>query len=118
MSESQPKQTADEMTPALRKALVEIGAVIPTSIQEVKLAEAQNGPEPERAEVEAAFDAILYALDSTESNKPFIRLDESFSATSSNNLALAARNGGELDAETLAQIEIDVANALNKNKHT
>lgn len=117
MSESQPKQTADEMTPALRRALVEIGAVIPTSIQEVKLAEAKNGPEPGSGEIEAAFDAVLYALDSTESTKPFIRLDESFSAASSNNLALAARNGNELDAKTLAQIESDVANALNKNRH-
>ena len=114
MPETNPQHSADEMTPALRKALVEIGAVIPTTPQEVKLAEAQLGTEPLRSEVDAAFAAVLHALDDRESSRPFMRLDESDIAASNNELAMAARNGTELDAKTLAQIERDVAAVTRK----
>ena len=118
MPDSHPQHSADEMTPALRKALVEIGAVIPTTPQEVKLAEAQLGPEPPRSEVDAAFVAVLHALDDTKSSKPFMQLDESVVAAADNELAMAARNGTELDAETLAQIERDVAAVTRKLPQT
>lgn len=114
MPERNPQHSADEMTPALRKALVELGAVIPTTPQEVKLAEAQLGPEPLRSEVDAAFADILHALDDTQSRKPFMQIDEILIAAADSELAMAARNGTELDAETLAQIERDVAAAIRK----
>gem|GEM_PF-6060042 len=43
-----------------------------------------------------------------------MRLDEAFVGLADNELAMAARNGGDLDAETLARIERDVADAIRK----
>jgi len=114
MSESNLKQTAAEMTPALRKALVELGASIPITPQEVELANAQLGSEPSRSEIETAFEAVLHAIDETQPSRPFMRLDEAFVGLADNELAMAARNGGDLDAETLARIERDVADAIRK----
>lgn len=114
MPDSNAQPPSDEMTPALRKALVELGAVIPTTPQEVKLVESQLGPEPTRSEIDAAFESVLHVLEDSNSDKPFIHLDESVVDATDNMLAMAARNGSELDEETLAKIERDVAAAIRK----
>ncbi len=44
----------------------------------------------------------------------FVRLDECVIPPADSGLAMAARNGGELDAETLAKIEESVARATRK----
>ena len=113
MPDKTPKQTADELTPALRKALVELGTIIPTTPDEVALAEAHltDGTTPE--EVEASFKKLEQILD--DSLAPaFMRLDESVVSPTDCGLSMAARNGDELDAETLARIEESVARATRK----
>ncbi len=118
MPDSNTPHSADEMTPALRKALVELGAAIPTTPQEVRLVEAQLSSEPSRSEIDAAFATVLHALDDSKSSKPFMQLDDAVVSAADDGLAMAARNGSELDATTLAQIERDVASATRKPPQT
>ncbi len=113
-----PKHSADEMTPALRKALVESGALIPTTAEEVELAEAHLTRAVTRQEVDAAFAKLEAALDDDSPVSSFMRLDESVVSPTDGGLAMAARNGTELDAETLAKIEASVARATHKPPQT
>ena len=101
----------DELTPELKRALVEIGAIIPTTTEEVELAEAQYTSEPSSAKVNAAFEKVLFLLAEEAPAEGFIQLPTVTASTTGCELAMAARNGGELDADTLAKIEQDVARA-------
>ena len=76
MSDNTPKETNDELTVALRKALVEIGALIPTSPEEVRLVENHLtiGTTPEQ--VELAFKKLEQKLGDPVAS-PFMRLHES-----------------------------------------
>ena len=118
MPNENPKYPGDEMTPALRKALVESGAVIPTTPSEVKLAEAHLTGNVTRLQVEAAFARLEKALDDIAPAPAFMRLDECVMPPADGGLAMAARNGGELDTETLAKIEESVARATRKPPQT
>jgi hypothetical protein len=102
------------MTPALRKALVESGVVIPTTPTEVDLAEARLTRKVTPKEVEAAFARLEKALDELSPAPAFMRLDECVIPPADRGLAMAARNGSELDAETLAKIEETVVRATRK----
>lgn len=113
-----PKHSADEMTPALRKALVESGALIPTTPEEVELAEAHLTRDVTRQETEAAFAKLEAALDETTPAPQFMRLDDCVVAAKDSDFAMAARNGTELDAETLARIEESIARATRKPPQT
>lgn len=118
MPDSHSTQPDDELTPVLRKALVEIGALIPTTSEEVQLAEAHLGSEPTRAEVADAFENVQRLLHGKADSPAFMRLDESIVVSADNELAMAARNGTALDAETRAKIEQDVAAATRKPSQT
>jgi len=106
-------QSADELTPELKTALVEIGAIIPTTAAEVALVENKFTAALPKPEVNAAFDAVLRMMDGDASSEAFIK-PSAVSAVGDYELALAARNGNALDAETLAKIEADVAQATRK----
>lgn len=114
MPDEIPKQTPDELTPTLRKALVELGFILPTTPEEVGLAEAHltDGTTPE--EVEASFQKLEQMLDDESLAPSFMRLDESVVSPTNCGLSMAARNGVELDEETLARIEESVARATRK----
>jgi hypothetical protein len=114
MSNEIKKHPADEMTPALRKALVESGALIPTTPREVRLAETRGECHLTQKEISESFAQLEKALDGASSDPAFMRLDESVTAPAGNGLAMAARNGDALDAETLAKIEESVNRATRK----
>ena len=118
MPNENPKHSADEMTPALRKALVESGALIPTTPAEVELAEAHLTRHVTAQEVDAAFAQLQKALNDTSPDPAFMQLDESVIPPADSGLAMAARNGDKLDAETLAKIEESVARATRKPPQT
>ncbi len=111
MPNETPMHSADEMTPALRKALVESGAIIPTTPEEVELAESHLTRGVTRQEVEAAFAKLEASLDDIKPAPPFMRLDACV-MLSTEELALAARNGKPLDAETMAKIEDSVSRVM------
>lgn len=113
MPNPRTNQPADELTPELKQALVEIGAVIPTTAAEVALVENKFTTALPKTEVNAAFDTVLRMLDSDASSEAFIK-PVAMSASGNHELALAARNGVTLDADTLAKIEADVAHAIQK----
>src|SRR5262245_38167468 len=118
MANEIPKHTADEVTPALRKALVESGAIIPTSPEEVTLAENHLTRTVTPQEIAEAFSKLEAALDETSPPSPFMQLDECVVPPTGDGLAMAARNGVELDADTLAIIEDVVAHAKRKPPQT
>ena|SRR5216684_745708 len=118
MPNENPKHSADEMTPALRKALVESGVVIPTTPSEVELAEAHLRRNVTPQEVEAEFARLEKALDDITAAPAFMRLDECVIPPADSGLGMAARNAGGLDAETLAKIEESVARATRKAPQT
>lgn len=107
------KPTTDKWTSALRKALVEIGALIPVTPEEVKLAEARltDGTTPE--EVEASFKKLEETLDDN-APVPFMRLHESVQLPSEDCVSMVARNAANLKTETLARIAHVVASETGK----
>lgn len=108
MSNNTPKETNDELTVALRKALVEIGALIPTSPEEVKLAENHLtiGTTPEQ--VELAFKKLEEKL-SDPFVSPFMRLHESVLLPDEECVSVAARGAKNLKRETLKKVANAVA---------
>lgn len=114
MSNLRTTPSAEELTPELKQALVEIGAIIPTTAAEVALVENKFNSALPKAEVSAAFDAVLRMMDGDRSSKGFIK-PIALPAAGDYELAMAARNGHALDAETLAKIEADVAKATRKH---
>jgi hypothetical protein len=114
MTNDNSQQPPDEMTPALRKALVECGAIIPITPEEVFLAEKQLSIDAEASHVDSAFKALEDALDDPSKDLSFMRLDDSVAPQKGGDLAMAARNGDELDEETRAKIEESVRKALRK----
>jgi hypothetical protein len=111
MSDPHLPQNNDELTPVLHRALVEIGALIPTTPEAVELAETHVVLNSPPTEVSKAFERVLGLLNGTSKQPPFMRLDDCVAPLTEERLALAARKGRELDAETLAKIERDVAEA-------
>jgi hypothetical protein len=114
MIKKQQNESTDELSPTLRKALIECGAIIPTAEDEVLLAERQHKVKLTRAEVEAAFKQLENALDDPGNDITFARPSESLLALNREDLAMAARNGAELDDETRAKVDASVEKALRK----
>jgi hypothetical protein len=102
------------MTSSLRRALVESGVVIPTTLEEVKLAESNCAREVSRDELDASFAKLEQALDGNAPEHSFMHLHQCVMPSTEDGLALAARNGKPLDAETLAKIEDDVSGVIRK----
>ena len=113
MPNSRTPQSDDELTPELKQALVEIGAIIPTTAAEVALAENKLAAAPSKAKMNAAFDAVLRMIDNDTTSEAFVH-SVAVPAEADYEFAMAARNGVVLDAETLAKIEADVARATQK----
>lgn len=108
MSEKTTDKTADELTPALRTALVELGAIIPTTSEEVELAEANFTDGTTAEEEAAAFQQLQRELNGDAPSHSFMKLNVSFPARKDGTLSVAARNGEEIDVETRARIERSV----------
>lgn len=114
MTNENSKQATDELTPAVRKALIECGAVIPVTPEEVLLLEKQITVKAKPAEIEAAFKKLEKHLDDPSTRLSFMRLDDSFKPQNEDEFSMAARKGCELDDETRAKIEASVLKALQK----
>jgi len=114
MNKKNPQESTDELPSTLRKALIECGALIPTTPDEVEIAEKQLEIRATPAQINAAFSELEIALDDSTSEINFVKLSESISGMKNEELAMAARNGNELAEETRARIEKSVDNALKK----
>ena len=117
MSSQSTHQPNDDLTPEIRKALVEIGAVIPTTVAEVALAERHLDCQVSLSQIDASFAQIEQMLawqSSPNTGAPVMRYTTN--AASCTGLALAARNGTEIDEATRAIIEADIAEATNKQR--
>jgi hypothetical protein len=114
MTKNNPQESTDEFPSGLRKALIECGALIPTTPEEVLLAERQLKIRTTREQIKAAFSELERALDDPTAEISFARLDDSVSVVKNQDLAMAARNGMELGDETRAKIEDSVDKALRK----
>ena len=114
MTKNNPQESTDEFPSDLRKALIECGALIPTTPDEVLLAERQLKVRTTPAQIKAAFSELEKALDDPNTEISFVRLDDSISVVKNQDLAMAARNGTELGDETRAKIEDSVDKALRK----
>jgi hypothetical protein len=108
MSRKAQDSAGEELTPEIRKALVEFGAHIPTTPEEVELAEAHLTLKLSSAQLDEAV-ARIEKKNSNSATLSFICLTKSTPPT--DGLALAARNGKKFTPETIKKIEssIDLA---------
>lgn len=112
-------EAGDELTGPLRKALVELGILIPTTPEEVALAERHltNATTPEQ--IEASFDRLEATLDDDSCATAFMQLHESILLPTEGCISMAARHGiPNLKAETLAKIGLAVGGAIAGQKRT
>jgi hypothetical protein len=114
MNKNNPQELTDELPSDLRKALIECGALIPTTPNEVEIAEKQLEIRATPAQINASFREIEKALDDPTTEIEFVKLSESLSVLRNEELAMAARNGNDLAEEIRAKIEKSVNNALKK----
>jgi|SRR5947209_10687921 len=114
MNKNNPQESTDELPSDLRKALIECGALIPTTPAEVEVAEKQLEIRATPAQINAAFSELEKGLDDPITEIKFVKLSESLSVLRNDDLAMAARNGNELAEETRAKIEKSVDDALKK----
>ena len=114
MNKKNPQESTDELPSDLRKALIECGALIPTTPDEVQVVEKQLELRATPAQINAAFIELEKALDDPITELRFVKLSESLSVLRNEDLAMAARNGNELAEETRAKIEKSVHDALKK----
>jgi hypothetical protein len=101
------------MTPALRKALIESGALIPTTPTEVRLAQRFLTESLTPDQIDAAFSKLDSMLETDSPAPPFIELDEPLPSPGGQGMASAARNGSELSESLLARIDEDVDRATS-----
>jgi hypothetical protein len=114
MTKKHPHEAKDDLPSELRKALIECGAVIPTTPEEVLLAERQHKVKAPPVQIEAAFKKLELALDDPTDDLSFAKLNDPLLTMQNEELAMAARNGTELDEETRAKIEASVQKTLRK----
>ena len=114
MTKKNPQESTDELPPELRKALIECGAVIPTTPDEVLIAERQHQIKTAPAQIDTAFRKLEKALADPTTDLSFAQLNDSLKMPKNEDLAMAARNGSELDEETRAKIEGSITKALRK----
>ena len=112
MPNENSKHSGDEMTPALRKALIESGALIPTTPNDVVLAQRLIDSRVSPEIIAAAFARLERLIDDAETNSTFIKIDGPM--VSDGLQSMAARNGEELDAETLAKLDQAITEAIDK----
>src|SRR5690242_1663194 len=115
MPNESEKHSVDELTQTLRKALIESGAIIPVTPEEVELAERHLTGGVTSRDVDAAFIKLEKSLQNL-SPVSFMQLEETIAIPIKNDFAMAARNGEELDAETMAKIENTVNQIIGKSK--
>ena len=113
MSNSSSPQSEDIISPDLRKALVEIGAMIPTTAAEVTLAERLLDWQVSESQIGKSFLQIQELLKGSSRPKSVVRYKGGAVATTG--LALAARKGTQIDETIRAKIEADITQA-NQNK--
>lgn len=114
MKNKHPHEATDDLPPELRKALIECGAIIPTTPEEVLLAERQHKAMISPAEIDAAFKKLELALNDPTDDLSFAKVNDVLVTMQNEDLAMAARNGEELDEETRAKIEKSVQKFLGK----
>ena len=107
MSNPSSLQPTDDLTPELRKALVEIGAVIPTTTADVALAERHLECQLSQSQIDASFSQIERML-AHQSAPKAAPVRYKTNAASSMGLALAARNGSEIDEATKRTLVVNV----------
>ena len=115
MSNSSSPQPEDILSSELRKALVEIGAIIPTTAAEVALAERHLKCQVSERQLDESYLQIQEILKSQSQQKPAVRYKSG--AVAATGLALAARKGTQIDEVTRAKIEADINQAI-QNKLT
>jgi hypothetical protein len=114
MTKKHPHEATGDLPSELCKALIECGAVIPTTPEEVALAERQHKVKASPAQIEAAFKKLELALDNPTDDLSFAKINDALQTIQNEDLAMAARNGTELDEETRAKIEESVQKTLRK----
>jgi hypothetical protein len=114
MNKNNPQESTDELPSDLRKALIECGALIPTTPEEVEIAEKQLEIRATPAQINAAFSELDKALDDPITEIKFVKLNRSLSVSRDEDLAMAARHGNDLAEETRAKIEKSIDDALKK----
>jgi hypothetical protein len=112
MTNRTANESIDDLPTELRKALVESGAVIPTSPEEVVLAEKHFRIKTVPSEIDAAFNKLEEAFNNPDDDLSFIKLSTSFMTLKNEDLAMAARSGTEIDDETRAKIEETIKKVL------
>jgi len=105
MTKENEKDRNDDLPVELHKALIECGAVIPTTPEEVALAERHLKTKVLPSQIEAAFSKLEESLDKPGDNLDFVKMNPIAVLYDTPGLALAARNGTELDEETKAKID-------------
>ena len=114
MRNKHPHGAKEDLPPELRKALIECGAVIPTTPEGVLLAEQQHIVKMSPAEIDAAFKKVELALNDPADDLSFAKANDALVTIQNEDLAMAARNGEDLDEETRAKIEESVQRVLRK----
>ena len=115
MTNQASEKIQDEMKPAIHKAMVELGHVIPTTPETVELAENQLIEDGDDSDIDESFARLSNLLKSGKPAPSFCELEESFIPLMNTELSMAARNGnGEvLPAVILDQINADIEQAFN-----
>ena len=114
MTKRNPHVNSDDLPSELHKALIECGAVIPTTPEEVLLAERHHKAKTSPEQIEAAFQKLEMALEDPADDLSFAKVNDVLITMQNEELAMAARNGQELDETTRAKIEASVEKVLRK----
>lgn len=114
MTKKNENESADDLAPELRKALVECGAIIPTTSEEVALVEKRAKSKLTAAQIDAAFGKLEEAIDKPDEDLSFVKLNASILEPRTDEMSMAARNGCEIDDETRAKIDETVEKILKK----
>lgn len=113
MTKKNENESVDDLAPELRKALVECGAIIPTTSEDVALVEKNIKSKLTSAQIDAAFGKLEEVLGKPE-DLSFVKLNSSILQPQSDEMSMAARNGCEIDEETRAKIDETVERILKK----
>jgi hypothetical protein len=118
---SNTSDSADQpITEPVRKALLELCAIIPTTVEEVEIVERAGYDGATEEQVSAAFKKLYERMMEQGSRgikaEKFLTFAKSQMASGS--LSMAARKGNKLAADVLAKIESDVTRVLGNQRKT
>ena len=114
MTKKNEQERVDDLATELRRALVECGAIIPTTPEEVALAEKHQKLDLSPTQIDIAFGELEKAINNPEVDLSFVKLNASILPIETGELSMAARNGCEIDESTRAKIEETVNKILEK----